>query len=117
MNNFKSFEILERKYSPNAIMGIRADGSKQFILAPVPTLGKKIGDEFVNAILAFLNYNVLTDPKPDEEESKFGLVSQMLAAEVQCPKCHNCQKHTYPMSGRLYCNVCGELLDQIYAEE
>lgn len=36
---------------------------------------------------------------------------------LQCPKCENPQEHTYPMSGKLFCNKCGELLDEIYEDE
>lgn len=32
---------------------------------------------------------------------------------LECPNCHKLQKHTYPMTGKLYCE-CGALLDEIY---
>jgi hypothetical protein len=36
--------------------------------------------------------------------------------KIECPTCNNLQEHSYPMSGKLYCIACGELLDQINDE-
>lgn len=62
--NFIRFEIEQRKYSPNAIVGIykhNGDEKRKYIVAPATSLGKKLGDHMVNRIKEVLD-NEFCDP-------------------------------------------------------
>lgn len=101
---FKAFELQERERSPNAVMGILEDGKRVFFLAPVPGLGKALGDEIANVVRKALECEYIR-PKL--------AIRPVETQQIECPKCHTIQNHTYPMTGKLHCQGCGELLDEI----
>ncbi len=107
LDDFEAFEILERSYSPNAVVGITDDGRRVFITAPVPALGKQLGDKIALVIKETL-----------ERECNMKVATLFEEAEpsmVECPHCKEFQTHGFPMSGKLYCRSCGELLDELIA--
>lgn len=101
---YREFEILERSQSPNAVIGITDDGSRVFITAPAPKLGKQLGDKMALVIKKAL----------EQEYLKFASLWEA-PTMVECPHCKELQTHGFPMSGKLYCRSCGELLDEVVA--
>jgi hypothetical protein len=69
---FTKFEIQERQYSPNAIIGITSDNKKVFIAAPASSLGKELGDKIAEIILAGLERRLLRE-NSELVSSKFKL--------------------------------------------
>lgn len=126
---FKAFELQERERSPNAVIGIAEDGKRVFITAPFPGLGKELGDEIaINIKIALENIYtsklkfhriVANTPKKINELVEWRMNSLDVqhdegpGTQVECPGCHTVQDHTYPMTGKLYCQGCGELLVEI----
>lgn len=51
---FKSFEIIQREHSPNAIFGYTEEGKKVFVTAPASSLGKELGDRITITLHAAL---------------------------------------------------------------
>jgi hypothetical protein len=102
---FIKFEIQERQYSPNAVIGITGDNKKVFIAAPASSLGKELGDKIAEVMRAGMERRLL----------RFEL-QQQHPPILECPNCKHLQSHSYPMSGKLHCTGCGVLLDEIVVD-
>lgn len=107
---FVRFELQKREHSPNAVIGITDDDKRVFMSAPASALGKQLGDQIALLIKAALEREYVNHTL--RLKLRF---SSLETSMVECPDCHHKQEHTSPMSGKLYCQGCGELLDQIIA--
>lgn len=111
--NIKEFVIEQRQHSPNAVILIyykkvndKASEQRLFITAPSVGLGKRLGDKMAEDIKDFL-------------EQKYCpiYVKEYKTPIIECPKCQFLQEHRFPMSGKLFCSSCGELLDEVSLDE
>lgn len=107
--NFIRFEIEQRTYSPNTVMGITDTGKRIMVATPATDLGKQLGDKIALQIKAALEREYLS-------KDLMG-ITQYHRPVIECPHCKELQTHGFPMNGKLYCRSCGELLDHIERDE